>query len=71
MSIQYRLAIALCVLSIGTAGATSSHSVRGHVTKKGTYVAPSRATDPNQKKSDNWSHKGKLNPYTGKQGTRN
>ena len=25
----------------------ADHAVRGHVTKKGAYVAPSRATNPN------------------------
>lgn len=47
-----------------------SHSIRGHVTKKGTYVAPSHATNPNKTKRDNYSHKGNVNPYTGKQGTK-
>jgi hypothetical protein len=70
MHTKCRWATALFVLTIGTASATSSHSVRGHVTKKGAYVAPSRATDPNKKKSDNWSHKGNVNPYTGKNGTK-
>jgi hypothetical protein len=48
----------------------SSHSVSGHVTKNGTYVAPHHATNPNSTKSDNWSHKGNVNPYTGKEGTK-
>lgn len=66
------IAIAVaCILSIGSAGATSNHAVRAHVTKKGVYVAPSRATNPNRQKSDNWSQKGNVNPYTGKKGTKN
>jgi len=52
------------------ASATSSHSIRGHVTKKGTYVAPSHATNPNKSTRDNYSHKGNVNPYTGKNGVR-
>lgn len=48
---------------------SSSHAVRGHVTKKGTYVAPARATNPNKKKSDNYSQKGNTNPNTGRPGT--
>lgn len=50
------------------AAATPSHSVRGHVTKKGTYVPPSRATNPDKSKSNNYSHKGNVNPYNGKPG---
>lgn len=47
-----------------------SHSKRGYVKRDGTYVAPSRATNPNSTKIDNWSTKGNTNPYTGKQGTK-
>jgi hypothetical protein len=47
-----------------------SHSIRGHVTKKGTYVAPAHATNPNATKVDNWSTKNNSNPYTGKAGTK-
>lgn len=47
-----------------------SHSVRGHTTKKGTYVAPHRATNPDGRKSNNWSQKGNVNPNTGKEGTK-
>jgi hypothetical protein len=50
--------------------AAGSHSRRGHVTKKGTYVAPSRATNPNRTQRDNYSSKPNVNPYSGKQGTR-
>lgn len=63
-------AILLLTFAIG-ASATGSHSVRGHVTKKGTYVAPSHATNPNKSTRDNYSHKGNVNPYTGKKGTKN
>ena len=52
-------------------GSGGSHSVRGTVTKKGTYVAPHNATNPNSTKRDNWSTKGNVNPYTGKSGTKN
>ena len=52
-------------------GRGGSHSVRGHGTSKGTYVAPHRATNPNSTKFDNWSTKGNVNPYTGKVGTKN
>ena len=46
-----------------------SHSVKGHVAKDGTYVAPHQRTNPNATKVDNWSSKPNVNPYTGKAGT--
>ena len=49
---------------------SSSHSISGYTTKNGTYVAPSRATNPNGTKEDNYSNKGNTNPYTGSNGTK-
>ena len=51
-------------------GSGGSHSVNGHVTKKGAYVAPHRATNPNHTQRDNYSSKPNVNPYNGKQGTK-
>jgi hypothetical protein len=51
------------------ATAQSSHYVRGHVTKNGTYVAPHYQTNPDSSVLNNWSTKGNVNPYTGKPGT--
>lgn len=56
---------------MGAMAKGGSHAVRGHVTKNGTYVAPTRATNPNSTKSDNYSQKGNVNPATGKEGTKN
>lgn len=79
------LFIACCALSVGVlakgsshasksssskSSSGSSHAVKGHTTKTGTYVAPHRATNPNKTKRDNWSHKGNVNPNTGKEGTK-
>lgn len=69
------LALALCLaaagpLSAAAKGKGGSHSVRGHVKKDGTYVAPHRSTNPDGRKSNNWSQKGNVNPYTGKEGTK-
>ena len=50
--------------------ARGDHAVRGHVTKKGTYVAPTRATNPNSTQRDNYSSKPNINPANGKQGTK-
>ena len=47
-----------------------SHSKRGYIKRDGTYVAPSRATNPNSTKIDNWSTKGNFNPYSGKAGSK-
>lgn len=47
-----------------------SHSVKGHVTKNGTYVAPHQKTNPNNTQQDNWTSKPNTNPYTGKEGTK-
>lgn len=66
-----KLFVVMLVMISGFASATGSHSIRGHVTKKGTYVAPSHATNPNKSTRDNFSHKGNVNSYTGKKGTKN
>lgn len=69
-------ALALCTVAGAKGGSgsskssSSSHSVAGHTTKNGTYVAPHKATNPNGTKSDNWSQKGNVNPHTGKAGTK-
>jgi hypothetical protein len=47
-----------------------SHTRSGYVRQDGTYVAPSHATNPNSTRSDNYSTKGNVNPYTGKAGTK-
>lgn len=43
--------------------------VKGGFTKSGTYRQPSLRTSPNKTKLDNWSTKGNVNVYTGKEGT--
>jgi len=72
MNLRVLLVLAL-LLTSGAAlarGSGGSHSVRGHVTKQGTYVQPHRATNPDKSKANNWSQKGNVNPYTGKAGTK-
>lgn len=72
------LALLLVVLSIAASspafakgkGGGGSHSVKGHTTKKGVYVQPHRKTNPDNSKSNNYSHKGNTNPHTGKEGTK-
>lgn len=43
---------------------------RGYLKRNGTYVAPHYSTAPNRTKSDNWTSKPNVNPYTGKAGTK-
>lgn len=71
--------IGLIVLSLGLSSpiyAKQSTSrggdtnVHGYMKKDGTYVAPHHRTSPNGTQRDNWSSKPNLNPYTGKQGTK-
>lgn len=54
----------------GGGGSGGSHHVNGHFKKNGTYVAPHRSTNPNHTQRDNWSSKPNVNPYNGKQGTK-
>ncbi len=44
--------------------------VKGHFTKKGTYVKSHYRSSKNSTKHDNYSTKGNSNPYTGKKGTK-
>ncbi len=44
--------------------------VRGYVKKNGTYVSPHMRSAPDGSFNNNWSTKGNVNPYTGKQGTK-
>lgn len=63
-----KLILAAAVLAAAPVFA-ADHAVKGYVKKDGTYVAPTRATDPNTTKLDNYSTKGNVNPATGKEGT--
>ena len=45
--------------------------VNGYYKKNGTYVEPHYRSSPNGTTLDNFSTKGNINPYTGKEGTRN
>lgn len=52
-----------------SASAFAQVRVRGYTRKDDTYVAPHVRTSPNQTRSDNWSTRGNVNPYTGRTGT--
>ncbi len=51
-------------------GSGGSHHVNGYFKKNGTYVQPHHATNPNHTQRDNYSSKPNVNPYNGKQGTK-
>jgi hypothetical protein len=63
------VAAGLILLLAATQSSASSHHVRGHISRKGNYVAPHHQTNPDHSKLNNWSTKGNVNPYTGKKGT--
>jgi hypothetical protein len=44
-------------------------AVDGYYKSNGTYVQPHHRSSPNTTTSDNYSHKGNVNPYTGQKGT--
>lgn len=44
--------------------------VNGYTRKDGTYVSPHYRSAPDGDFSNNWSTKGNINPYTGKEGTK-
>jgi len=60
----------LLVVTITSCLAVGDVKVDGYYRKDGTYVQPHYRSDPNGTKSDNWTTKGNINPYTGEVGTR-
>jgi hypothetical protein len=46
------------------------HKVRQYQKKNGTVVKPHYQTNPNKTQKDNYSSKGRVNPHTGKSGTK-
>ena len=64
------IVIALALACTAAFAKGGSHAIKGHTKKDGTYVAPSRATNPNNTQRDNYGSKGNTNPANGKQGTK-
>ena len=62
------LMLLAAAVAVALPAAAKDHAVKGYVKKDGTYVAPTRATNPNDTKVDNYSAKGNVNPATGKEG---
>ncbi len=63
------LATAVSVSGAAAAQYSAPVTVRGHTTREGVYVPPHVRTAPNDTRTDNWSSKPNVNPYTGKAGT--
>ena len=61
--------IALVICSTGADAADVQ--ARGYTTKRGTYVMPSMRTSRNRSRTDNWSSRPNVNPYTGRTGSMN
>jgi len=61
---------AIALLFCSTAADAKGVHVRGYTTKRGTYVMPSMRTSPNRTRTDNWSSRPNVNPYTGRRGTK-
>ena len=53
----------------GHGGSTSSVYVHGYTKSNGTYVEPHYRSAPDGNFDNNWTTKGNVNPYTGKEGT--
>ena len=68
LSMEIGKVIVLVFIAI-SATASADSRVGGYTTKRGTYVAPHHKSSPDSSRSNNFSTKGNLNPYTGKKGT--
>ncbi len=69
-----KISIALIALiTVAIFGSTCFAQVRvqGYTKKNGTYVAPHWRSSPNNTDRDNYSTKGNINPFTGREGTKN
>lgn len=64
------LLLAGCVALVASAAtAKESHRVSGYTKKDGTYVAPTRRTNPDGRLSNNYGSKPNVNPSSGRVGT--
>lgn len=64
--------LSLLVIFVGIVNSALAGDVyvRGYVRSDGTFVKPHHRSSPDGKRSNNWSTKGNINPYTGKVGTK-
>lgn len=64
-----KIALSL-ILIIGSFTVANAEYVHGYTRSNGTYVSGYHRSSANYTKSDNYSTKGNINPYTGKAGTK-
>jgi len=64
------LVLLLCSVASARGHGSGTVHVGGYTTRRGTYVAPHYRTRADRTRSNNWSHVGNVNPYTGKHGTK-
>ena len=69
-TIALAVLVAFAAMQPTLSSAKGSHATKGYTKKNGTYVAPSRATNPDKTKRNSYSSKGNTNPSNGKQGTK-
>lgn len=69
--IKFWLSVCAAALIAMPFSADAQVSVKGYYRSNGTYVQPHVRSSPNNTTADNWSTKGNVNPYTGKEGTNN
>lgn len=67
-TVVFGITILLGMFLFGEVLAGGSVHVRGHFRKDGIYVQPHYRSAPDGKFYNNWSTKGNINPYTGKEG---
>lgn len=75
LAVYFLLVSALALLSLPDIASAQrrgggSVSVRGYTRKDGTYVPPHYRSAPDSSFYNNWSTRGNINPFTGKEGTR-
>lgn len=68
---QMKTILALILLSIICLSVQADEYVSGYYQKDGTYVQGYYRSSPNGTTSDNYSHTGNTNLYTGKKGDKN
>ncbi len=56
------------LLLVASFGVFADQYVQGHYRSNGTYVQGYYRSSPNSTRSDNYSTKGNINPYTGQRG---
>lgn len=60
--------VLMLLLAVLVGSAFAEQSVRGYTRKDGTYVPQHMRSSPDDDRSNNWSSRGNVNPYTGERG---